>query len=215
MNIKYISLLLSLIGITILYILSTFTQPIYIDLEKISEYEGKEITTQATIIDYYTTSYGNQIITVKANNATAQLFCQEPVTVQYGDLVQATGKVEQYNDDWEIIIDQKTSLQIIQQWENITTPLWEIANNPEKFVNLQINTTGYIDSIYDDYFILTDKEANHSIIVTYYPGANITIYAGKHCTLHALLQYDASQTCYLFNIKNPNHLIKPIGENNT
>ena len=214
MKIKYISLILSITGIIILYILSTFSQPIYINLENISDYEGKEITTCGTTINYYTTSYGNQIITIKSNNSTAQLFCEEPTTTQYGDLLRVTGKVEYYNNQWEIIIDQSSSITILQQWQNRTTPLWEIATKPEQYTDLHLNTTGYIDTIYDNYFILTDKTSNHSIIVTYQPWINISIYAGQQCTLHAYFTYDPSQTRYLFELKNNNHMIKPTGADN-
>lgn len=211
MNIKYVSLALSIIGIILLYFLSTLTQPVYIDLDHIADHEGKEIITQGNVIDYRITSYGNQIITITANNTTAQVFCEEPITIQYGDLIQATGRVEHYKNNWEIIVDQSSAIHIKKHWNNLSTPLWEIARNPERFVGLQLNTTGYIDSMYEGYFFFTDESGNHTIMVTHSPYANISIYTGQQCCLYAYFTYDPSQAHYLFELQNQNQMIKPIG----
>ena len=74
MSIKYFSVIFSIAGITILYLISTLSQPAVIELCEIPDYEGKQVTTEGTVINHYSTKHGSQIITIEDNNITTTVF---------------------------------------------------------------------------------------------------------------------------------------------
>ena len=213
MNIKHLSIISSIAGILILYILSLYAQIPIIPLSDISEYDGQIITTNGTVTEYHSTSYGNQLITIKQGNNSAILFLESPIDVQQGDKINATGRIQQYEDEWEIIIEEQELVTIEQSWENNTLTLQEIAENPIKFLNQNLNVTAYVDIIYDEYFQLIDESYQYQCIVEKPYIKNLTLYTGQPINLNAFFTYDNTQMRYLFEFKNENHTIIPITEN--
>jgi hypothetical protein len=212
MNIKYLSIVSAIAGILILYMLSLFTQTPLISISEVPEYEGQTITTNGTVIEYHTTSYENQLITIQQNNDTLILFLESPIEVSEGDIVKATGLVQQYQDDWELIIDTPDLISIEQQWEDKPLQLYEIAQTPSKYIKQNLNVTGYVDIIYDDYFQFIDNTHNYHCIVEKPYLKNLSLYTGQHIYLNAFFTYDETQMRYLFEFKNANHTIIPIEE---
>ena len=94
MQLKHYSLLFSIAGILLLYLLSTLTQPIVIELSELSEYEDKQVTVEGMVAEHYITSYESQIIKIEGDNATAMVFVEGKSDVEYGDKIQVTGKVQ-------------------------------------------------------------------------------------------------------------------------
>lgn len=213
MNIKYLSILSSAGGIILLYTLSLYAQVPIIDIENIGDYDGKLVTTNGTVIEYHTTNYGSQLITIQQNNSTLILFMEKPINIQKGDIVQATGIVQQYQNDWELIIDQPKQFIILKTWANNTLDLSDIAKNPTYYVNQNLNVTGYIDLIYDDYFHFIDENKEYMCIVKKPFIENLTIYTGQKINLKAYFTYDSPQTRYLFKLTSANHTILPVMEN--
>ena len=145
LNLKHYSLIFALVGILSLYYLSTLTEPVEINLNELPKYEGKLITTKGTVIDYDTTKYGSQIIKIEHENATATVFVEGETSVEYGDLIQVTGEVQKYEDIWEIIINEPNNVKILKKWNTSCIPIWQLAKNPLKYVDLNINISGIVD----------------------------------------------------------------------
>ena len=213
MNLKYYSILFAVIGISALYAMTFFSKPVVIELSKLPQYEGKQITTQGIVKNYYTTKYGNQMITIEDNNASATVFSEEEIIVEYGDKIRVTGEVQKYNDCWEIIVNDKRSITIIQKWENISMPLWQIVQNPEKYEGLNVNVSGYVDSLYDDYFYLIDEKGDYSILVFYNSYEPETAYPGQKVSVAGLFKFEKENFRYVLSICDKTHKISPtVGE---
>lgn len=167
MKFKHYSVILSIIGVVILYFIAVLTEPVYVELQKIEEYEGKTVIVRGYVKNYYSTSFNNQIIEIKNKNHSIKIFTEQPADIEYGDLIQITGEVKKYKGEWEIIAENKNHIKILQKWKHNSHPLWEIAQNPTSYLNQNVNITGYIDIIYDDYFYLRDINQEYNIIVFY------------------------------------------------
>ena len=165
MKLKHFSILFSVIGIACLYFLSTLSQPALIELKDVSKYEGKSVIVEGIVTEHRLTNYGSQIITIENDNTSTIVFVEGETNIEYGDKIQVTGKVQKYKGDWEIVVDNIDFVKVIQKWQNITIPLWQLSASPEKYEGLNVNVTGYIDTIYDTYLYLTDSEGNYSIVV--------------------------------------------------
>jgi len=205
MKIKHISMLISVLGITTLYVLSMLSQPPVIELCKIPNYEGKEIITQGVVKEHHKTRYGSQSITIAENNATSTVFVEGEIDVEFGDIIQVTGKVQKYKEGWEIIVDTKQGIEILEKWNNISSPLWQLANNPTKYLGLNINVSGIIDVIYDPYFYLLDFNSKSSLMVFYNNSNKLALQSGKKICVTGKFCFDEKNFRYYLKQCDESH----------
>lgn len=209
--IKYITLILAITGVIFLYTLSLFQQPITINsLQSLEDYEGKEVTLTGTIIDYSTTSYGSQLITIQSNSNQLTIFSDIPLQCHNGDHIQATGTIQEYKDTWELILSNPKAATITKTWQNTTTQLKHIASHPNDYLNIPLNITGYIDIIYDNIIYLKDNTSNHTIPLT--PPTTSTPQTGTQVFVHATLTYDPTHLRYILTDCK---ILEQITEQNT
>jgi DNA/RNA endonuclease YhcR with UshA esterase domain len=205
MNLKYFSLLFSIIGIALLYFLSTLSNPVVIDISQLSEYEGKQVTVKGIVIEHQTTTYDSQLIKIKEGNSSAIAFIEGSLDIQYGDKIEVTGKVQKYKENWEIVVDNVRNVNIIHHWQNITIPLWELAQNPSRYQDLNVNVSGYIEAVHDSYFYLADQTGDHSILVFYHNLEPSAIYPGQKAHIAAAFNYHQEDLRYTLEICEENH----------
>lgn len=209
MQLKYFSLMFSIAGIAILYFLSLLSQPVMIELYELPEYEGKQVIVEGTVTEHYTTTYGSQIIIIETDNATTTVFVEGEADVEYGDKIQATGKVQKYDGGWEIVVDDERFVNIVEKWQNIIFPLWQLAENPTKYIGLNVNVTGNIDSVYDASFCLVDMEEEYSIIVFCRPSEHDVLYPGQKVHVAGRFAFDEEDFRYKLVLCEETHGIFP------
>jgi len=212
MNVKLLTLTLAICGIMVLYGLSLLTHPTAIELNKISEYEGKEIITSGIVQEHHQTSYGTQFITIKENISQATIYLEEPITVYSGDIIQATGTVQKYENSWEIIVDHPRKISILSHWNATQTPLWEIAQYPERFIDTNLNISGYIDSTFSNQCYISDTNGTHTLLVTYPTSKTIQIHHGEPVIIHGFFTYNKTFLRYQIELSKDYHTITPINE---
>ena len=210
MNLKHLSVLFSIAGILFLYFVSTLTQPILISLAEIPEYEDKQVIVLGSVADYQSTSYGSQIITIIGDNTSAYVFVEGNIEVDYGDTIQATGKVQKYNDDWEVVVNNERYVKVIKKWQNLSIPILQLAKNPTKYVGLNINVTGYVDMIYDSYFYLIDADGVHSLFVSCNPSAYDAVIPGEQVNAAGQFTYKKEEIRYTLILCKETHGIFPL-----
>ena len=207
MKLKYFALLFSIVGILILYFLSRLSQAPLIEIQEMPDYEGKQVIIEGLVTDYQITKHGSQIITIKDDNDTTTFFVEGELDVEYGDKIQATGEVQKYKDEWELVINDDRFVKILKKWQNISFPLWQLAKKPGKYLGLNVNVTGYIESISNAYFYLVDLEKNYSIIVFYKKSKNITIFPGQKVSVSGKFSFDEENFRYQLQIWEDKHSI--------
>ncbi|MBS3748939.1 MAG: hypothetical protein KGY67_04485 [Candidatus Thermoplasmatota archaeon] len=196
--IKYITLLLSITGVIFLYALSLSQQPIILsDLNSIDDYAGKEVTLTGTITEHITTSYGSQLITIQSNSTQLIVFSDKPLTVHSGDIFQGTGTIQEYKDTWELVLSNPKAATILSTWQNTTTHMKDLAEHPQHYLNIPLNTTGIIDHIYESIVYLRDDTGNYTI--PFLPENNIIPDPGTQVSVQATLTYDATHLRYILN----------------
>ena len=211
MKLKHFSLIFSVIGIACLYFLSTLSQPVVIELKDVSKYEDKNVIVEGIVTEYYLTSFGSQIITIENDNASTTVFVEGETEVEYGDKIQVTGQVQKYKGDWEIVVDNVDFVKIIQKWQNISVPLWQLSASPEKYEGLNVNVTGYIDTTYDTYFYLTDHEGNYSIIVFCNP-SKYNVHSGQKISVAAKFTFNPEEFRYRLDVLDETQSIFLLGD---
>ena len=205
MNLKHMSLLFATTGTLLLYFLSLLSKPVAIDLIEIPNFEGKKITTQGFVKEYFTTKYASQMITIQDENFSVIVYVEGTTDVEYGDKISVTGEIQKYKEDWEIMVSDKKNLQIIQKWENISLPVRALSRQPLRYLDLNVNVSGVIDVVYNSFFNLVDLETTAVVPVyfDYYRGSNIS--SGKKVIIFARFLFDEAQLRYKLVLCDEKH----------
>jgi uncharacterized protein YdeI (BOF family) len=212
MKMKHFTLMFSIIGILFLFFVSRMYQPPLIAINQMPNYQDKQVIIEGTVIEYHLTKYSSQIITIENNNATTTVFVEGMADIEFGDKIQVTGDVQKYKEGWEIVVNNVNQVKILEKWSNISIPLWQLADNPLKYINLNIQVNGYIDSISNSYFYLTDLEKNHFLPVFYELEKNVTISPGQKICIQGKFSFDKENLRYKIEIIEEIHGITLLGD---
>jgi cytochrome c-type biogenesis protein CcmE len=170
MKFKYLIILIAIASLVVLYFLSMVSQPVLISISTLPTYNGQQVIVQGVVTEYRITTYGSQIITIRdIENSTnsVMLYIEGEVSVEYGDTIQAIGEVQQYQEQWEVSVNNPQFVTILQKWNNQKFPLWQLAENPGKYLETNVNVTGIVTQKHESSFSLTDAEGKYSIDVSY------------------------------------------------
>ena len=212
MKLKHYSLIFSVAVILVLYFLLRISQSTIIDIYEIQKYEGKQVTIEGIVIEHHLTKYSSQIIKIENNKATATVFIEGKTEVEFGDRIQATGEVQKYEGEWEIVVNNLNLVKIIEKWGNRSFPLWQLAENPGKYIGKDINITCYIDYISNSYFNIADIERKYSLPVFYELEKNLTISPGQKIIAFGRFLFDEENFRYKLELNKQTHGITILEE---
>jgi len=212
MKFKHYSLIFSIVGILILYFLLKISQPSAIGISEIPSYEGKQVTIEGMVIEHHLTKYSSQIIKIENNNATTTVFIEGKIDVEFGDKIKVTGDVQKYEGEWELVVNSLNLIKILEKWGNRSFPFWQLAENPTKYVGLEVNISGYIDYISNSYFYIADFERKYSLLVTYDLTKNITISPGQKISAFGQFLFDEKNFRYKLELNTQTHYITILEE---
>ena len=218
MKFKYIVIVLSLVSVLILYFISSLSQPTVIPLSAVPLNEGKQVMVNGIVTTYQTTTYGSQFITIRdgdnANISTITLYIEGELPVEYGDLVQATGIVQQYNNNWELAVSNPRFVVVIEHWGNRSTPLWQLAMNPTKYVDTNVNVTGVVDALSSQGFMLCDPEGTCAVSVSYPHSSGFSLSKNNLVVVKARFLYNQKTLSYQLTITNTTQDIMVLEKQN-
>ncbi len=207
MKLKHYSLIFSIVGILVLYFLLKTSQSTMININEIPKYEGKQVIIEGTVLEHHLTKYGSQIIKIENDNATTTVFIEGKIDLEFGDKIQVIGEIQKYEGEWEIVVNSVNMIKIIEKWKNSSFPLWQLAENPNKYLGSNINVTGYIDYISNSYFYLSDFDRKYSLPVFYNLGENITIFPGQKISVFGQFLFDEENFRYKLELNKKAHRI--------
>ena len=205
MELKYFVIILALLSISMLYILSTYSHPTAISFSEIAEYEDRQVILRGVVCDHSITTYDSQILTLRdINNSDIELsvFVEMITDVEYGDIIDAIGSVQKYKESWELVVSHPKNIKIVSSWDNNSSPLWQLAEQPEKYVGLNIRTNGYIDRVYESFYYLIDASGRYSLVVYAPPENHHNLTEGTPCTIDGRFLYDSENFQYCIDQRN-------------
>jgi cytochrome c-type biogenesis protein CcmE len=204
MKFKYLVIVLSLASLLVLYILASFSQPTVVPFSKIPLNEGKQIMVQGIVAVYQTTTTGSTLVTLRnnddANTTTITLYVEGPLTLEYGDLVQVTGTVQEYNNQWELAVANPQAVVVLEPWGDRSSPLWQLAQNPGRYVDTNVNVTGIVGTVTSTTFKLQDSVKDCSVTVTCKRPSNASFSKGDLVAVKARFLYDKTTLSYLLQV---------------
>ena len=206
MKFKYIILVVSLVSLTLLYLLAGLSQPPTIRLADAPRYEGQHIIVIGRVQTYQQTSTGAQLITLSDpdTDATLALYTTQPATIGYGDLIQADGTIEKYQGTWELAIDTTQAITLLEHDNASLCPLWQLAQDPHKYQDATITTTGLVDTTTKASFTLKDPNGTATIPVY---GAATQPTKGTLVLIHARFLFDPGTFRYTLHLTNTSAIV--------
>jgi len=200
MKFKYLVVVLSLISLVVLYLISDLSQPTIVPFSKIPANEGKQVVIQGIVAGYQTTTTGSMLVTLRnydtANTTTITLYVEGQLALEYGDLVQVTGTVQQYNNQWELAVTNPQSVTVLERWGNRSFPLWQLAQNPTRYVDTNVNITGVVGTVSSSSFTLLDPAGFSSVPVSFTHSSTVLFSKGDQVSVKAQFLYDEATLSY-------------------
>lgn len=134
-------------------LLSTI-KPLEVNVGEIPKYEGRIVVVEGIVKNVDLTRGGNTIITLSDASGEVKVFIYGKRNIFVGNRVKIMGRVGRYRDMFEIITDKI----VVLNPEITEIRLWQLAQNPNLYINRDINTTGYVSAIYDKFMYLKDDD---------------------------------------------------------
>jgi DNA/RNA endonuclease YhcR with UshA esterase domain len=197
---KYVVLILSILGVILLYTLTFLSHTPFIQIKDIMLYEGKEVTIQGVVINYQQLKYGRGVVTLidpDDTNQTATVFSDVNLDVLYGDLVKITGQVQRYKEIYEVVLDKTENIKVISRGEDVIIPIKQLSMNPQHYKDLKIKTTGVITFLNNDYFYLTSSDDNNTLLILCDSTTLYNITKGDLVTVKGVFSYDSRNLRYI------------------
>lgn len=188
---------IALLGILFLYFISLLDKPVEINPDEFYKYNGEKVKVRGIVRN----KIGN-LIEITNYDARGLIFYEKNDEINYGDEIEAIGKVGEYGNEFILYAN---FLKIFKKWDEDTISLPYLLENYEKYVNSNINVTGYIYSVSKSYFYLTDDLVDYKIKVYC---ENLSLEKGDKVFVKGFFYYDAPQASFFIKINQPYHEVK-------
>jgi hypothetical protein len=208
MKFKYLIIFITIGLLFALYVLSLFTHPVLISFSDIPAYTDQQVIIQGIVTDYRTTAYGSQLITIADtlnHTNSVLLYVEGEAPIEYGDMIQATGEVQQYKNQWEIVVNNPHFIIVLQKWDYLVFPLWELALHPDSYLNTNVNVTGIVTAPSGSSFLLASTDGKYSIEVIYQSSCPHQFSKDDTVTVKARFLYDAATCRFLLSVTQSTH----------
>lgn len=214
LNFGHWAILLSIIGIIILYIISIQSKPKEISISEIEKYNGKYVIVQGVVIDDYSTRSSGKILTIREGNSTLLVYIEKSSkNIEIGDKISVEGKVQKYQDEFEIVVLSDKSIEIIKHWKSNKISIKQLSKSPENYKDVNINISGYAIyvSTYENNtsFYLTDSlEMGNNSLKVICNSNNSTVQnftEGDFVYVNGKFEFDEFSLRYVVKVEEKEH----------
>lgn len=196
----------SLLGVCVLYGLSSFVTPPFVPLDEIALHEGTVVRTSGVITDFSITASGNVLITLEGNQSELPIFVEsadkgtELLNLGYGDEIEVTGRVQVYRGTYELVVSV-TGIKKVMQGRDIAF-VSQIAAHPEEYAGRRIRAVGYVGDVYTHVFYLRDEASSHQMRAALVDAESSisALQEGDKVLAEGVFSYDAENMRYELNV---------------
>ncbi|MFA5772558.1 MAG: OB-fold nucleic acid binding domain-containing protein [Thermoplasmata archaeon] len=191
----------SIAGILALYVLSLNSQPIDVPLNEIANYDGREISVRGAVTFKQPTKTG-MIFDISENNYTIMVYVGEcNKEIEIGDYVKVTGRVQKYNDKYEIMALNDDKITVLICANNTIGVIQNLVEDPLTHLNNTVNIFGFVEYEPLSYnnkttFFLTDDALDGKYSIKVASGLNDSIHKGDSIVLTGTFRYDGQNSRY-------------------
>ncbi|MDP6658380.1 MAG: thermonuclease family protein [Candidatus Poseidoniia archaeon] len=216
--------LFSLLGIGALAYLAANIEPPVISLAQIEDYENQVVNVgNVRVVGYYNIPESESWIidvTESGFNRTVIIFASSlDFNPRSGDLLSATGEVQRYEGNWEIVCD-RGDVELVEPWQGNQIILEDMVYDPEYYrgsnIKLIVNVLSEprIDEYDNDRIYFKVGNANHNLFLNIdrtvfdCPGFNdgcLNLMPGERIEIRGTLNFNDYFVSYQLDISKSEH----------
>jgi DNA/RNA endonuclease YhcR with UshA esterase domain len=161
--------ILSLLGVCMLYGISSVIEPPYVPLDEVGAHESAFVRTRGVIFDFYVTGAGDVLMRIMGNQTELLIFVSSAansdnlLNLSYGDEIDVEGRVTVYQGEYELVVNENAIKKVAH--ESNVSFISQIALRPEQYKGRRIRVAGYVKDVYKRVFHLCDEKGNYCMIV--------------------------------------------------
>jgi|LGVF01.1.fsa_nt_gb hypothetical protein len=203
-NIGKLVVILSLLGVCILYGISSVIVPPYVPLDEVGAHEGAFVRTSGVISDFYVTGSGNVLMRIMGNQTELLIFIssaanrENVLNLSYGDEIELEGRVSVYQGEYELVADENAIKKVAHE-SNISF-ISQIALRPEHYKGRRIRVAGYVKDVYRRVFQLCDEKGNYCMMVKANEISISNLQEGTMIVAEGLFYYEPQNMRYELNL---------------
>ena len=196
--------ILSLLGVCILYGISSVIVPPYVPLDEVGAYESAFVRTRGVISDFYVTGSGNVLMRIMGNQTELLIFISSAansdnlLNLSYGDEIEVEGRVTVYQGEYELVADENAIKKVAH--ESNVSFISQIALRPEYYKGRRIRVAGYVKDVYKRVFHLCDEKGNYCMIVNANGRPISQLQEGTKIVAEGLFYYEPQNMRYELNL---------------
>jgi hypothetical protein len=185
---------IALLGIICLYFISFLDKPVEINPDEFYKYNGEKVKVRGIVRNKI-----GSLVEITNYEVRGKIFYEKNDEINYGDEIEAIGRIGEYEDEFVLYANY---LKICKKWDEDTISLPYLLENYEKYLNSNVNVTGYIYSTTKSYFYLTDDLIEYKIKVYC---DNLSLNKSDKVFVKGFFYYDASQASFFIKVNQPYH----------
>jgi hypothetical protein len=203
-NIGKLVIILSLLGVCILYGISSVIEPPYVPLDEVGAHESAFVRTSGVISDFFVTGSGNVLMRIMGNQTELLIFISSAdnsenlLNLSYGDEIEVEGRVSVYQGEYELLADENAVKKMVYK-RNISF-ISQIALRPEHYKGRRIRVAGYVKDVNKRVFHLCDEKGNSCMIVNANEIPISKLQDGTKIVAEGLFYYEPQNMRYELNL---------------
>ncbi len=162
----HFAIIFAVVGIIVLYFISTLSVPPEIQLDEVGGYVGEDVIVKGIVIDYELTVRNDAKLIIYGDNTTLKVKLEDcHKQIDINDRIKLQGEVREFRGQYELVAVTDNSVEILDYYNVELVPLNELAN----YVNQYIAVEGVVvdQSIYGNGELYLELFQNNVIISAY------------------------------------------------
>lgn len=162
----HLAVLFAVVGIIVLYSISSLSEPEHIRLDEIPDHVGEDVVVQGVVIDHETTVRGDAELLIYGDTTTLEVVVEDyDKNIEINRMIKLQGEVREFRDQYELVAVTDSSIEVIGEYE---TELVLLADMGE-YLNQYISIEGVIvdEYIYGGGGLYLDLFQNNRIVTVY------------------------------------------------
>jgi hypothetical protein len=225
-KLKVLVVVLSLLGLGILYHFALEARPPLIPISKMGEHQGEMVRVRGKVTEMEYLPSDAVKLELREDNASCWIFLESPgeeFWLDPGDLVEAQGEVQDYLGRLELMVEQEEDLTLLKRSGNVEVFLSTLARQPWIYLDSPVTVSGELRYNISHYGTQGEDESGNELILLYLgDGAGVSsvklrlvrgeaealaweralgLEAGCHVLVCATLRYASSDMRYFLSLE--------------
>ncbi len=166
LSFAHFAIIFAVVGIVVLYFISTLSEPPEIRLDEVGDYVGEDVVVKGVVLDYELTVRNDAKLLIYGDNTTLKVKLEDCTKqININDRIKLQGEVREFRNEYELVAVTDNSIEVIGRHQVELVAFNELANHESQYIAIE----GVVvdQSIYGDGELYLELFQNNIIISAY------------------------------------------------